>query len=422
MKRSHQRLVSTCLLILSFITLCGMDACKMRHTLTGQVTGEIQEGIKMILSDSLSDNTTTGTDGIYVFANLDNGSYTITPNKQGYTFSPLNQNITIPGDDISNVDFFSIILDEAYLISGTVNGEVLEGVTITLTGASNTAVTTDEAGDFSIEDLDNGTYTVTPSLAGYDFSPRSQSVVIAGTDDTGIDFTATQIPNTYLISGTLSGDLITGVTIALTGDSTATMVTSSSGNYSFAGLLNGSYTITPSKNGYTFAPTNENITVTEGDETGVDFTVTKNVTGEERFTDNGDGTIRDERTGLIWLKNADCFGRNSWHEAKTSVAGLNSGECGLSDSSVEGDWRLPAKEELQRVGTDPPTIWLMFGPLVPWTMPGEPFVNMPLFCWSSTTTTVIPGVTWITYMIDGSSVLMFWLNSGVGIWPVRTDN
>ncbi len=27
-----------------------------------------------------------------------------------------------------------------------------------------------------------------------------------------------------------------------------------------------------------------------------------------RFTDNGDGTVTDNQTGLIWLKNANCFG------------------------------------------------------------------------------------------------------------------
>ena len=29
---------------------------------------------------------------------------------------------------------------------------------------------------------------------------------------------------------------------------------------------------------------------------------------DPRFTDNGDGTVTDNLTGLIWLKNANCFG------------------------------------------------------------------------------------------------------------------
>ena len=31
-----------------------------------------------------------------------------------------------------------------------------------------------------------------------------------------------------------------------------------------------------------------------------------------RFTDNGDGTVRDNLIGLIWLKNANCFGVRNW--------------------------------------------------------------------------------------------------------------
>jgi len=64
-----------------------------------------------------------------------------------------------------------------------------------------------------------------------------------------------------------------------------------------------------------------------------------------RYTDNGDGTVTDNRTGLVWLKNANCFGEQNWKEAKQSAANLGSGQCGLHDGSMQGMWRLPSKEE-----------------------------------------------------------------------------
>jgi len=64
-----------------------------------------------------------------------------------------------------------------------------------------------------------------------------------------------------------------------------------------------------------------------------------------RFVDLGNGTVRDTSTGLIWLKNADCFGTKSWKDATDKAAALHTGECGLTDSSSKGDWRLPTKEE-----------------------------------------------------------------------------
>ena len=44
------------------------------------------------------------------------------------------------------------------------------------------------------------------------------------------------------------------------------------GNYSFTGLANGSYTVTPSKTGYTFSPANQSVTVNGANVTAVNFT------------------------------------------------------------------------------------------------------------------------------------------------------
>ncbi|MEN8217889.1 MAG: DUF1566 domain-containing protein [Pseudomonadota bacterium] len=65
-----------------------------------------------------------------------------------------------------------------------------------------------------------------------------------------------------------------------------------------------------------------------------------------RYTDNGDGTVTDNRSGLIWMKNANCFGEQNWKTAMRSAANLAHGQCGLRDGSRRGMWRLPTKKEL----------------------------------------------------------------------------
>ncbi|HEY5974452.1 MAG TPA: DUF1566 domain-containing protein, partial [Geobacteraceae bacterium] len=65
-----------------------------------------------------------------------------------------------------------------------------------------------------------------------------------------------------------------------------------------------------------------------------------------RFTGNGDGTITDNLTGLVWLANADCFGAREWATAIGSANALANGACGLTDGSLAGQWRLPNKNEL----------------------------------------------------------------------------
>jgi hypothetical protein len=73
-----------------------------------------------------------------------------------------------------------------------------------------------------------------------------------------------------------------------------------------------------------------------------------------RFTDNDDGTVTDNDSGLIWLKKTDCFEPQIWEEAMKSASNLADKEdgaedCGLSDESTAGDWRLPTVHELQNL-------------------------------------------------------------------------
>jgi Protein of unknown function (DUF1566)/Carboxypeptidase regulatory-like domain len=65
-----------------------------------------------------------------------------------------------------------------------------------------------------------------------------------------------------------------------------------------------------------------------------------------RFVDNGDGTISDTMTGLHWLKLANCI-QGTWAEALATVNSLATGQCGLSDGSSAGQWRMPNRNELQ---------------------------------------------------------------------------
>lgn len=68
---------------------------------------------------------------------------------------------------------------------------------------------------------------------------------------------------------------------------------------------------------------------------------------DPRFADRGDGTVRDNLTGLIWLQNANCFGARIWINALNDCNTLAIGVCGLTDGSQAGDWRLPNVRELE---------------------------------------------------------------------------
>ena len=59
-----------------------------------------------------------------------------------------------------------------------------------------------------------------------------------------------------------------------------------------------------------------------------------------RFRDNGDGTVADLITGLMWTENAN-HGRKDWHAAKQYCHDL--------DYAGYDDWRLPNRDELASI-------------------------------------------------------------------------
>ena len=90
--------------------------------------------------------------------------------------------------DISGISFKSAA-PPTFSISGSV-GAAGAGATITLSGAASGTTTADGSGDFSFSGLANGAYTITPTLKGYVFTPKSQAETVSSGNITGVDFTA----------------------------------------------------------------------------------------------------------------------------------------------------------------------------------------------------------------------------------------
>ncbi len=141
-----------------------------------------------------------------------------------------------------------------------------------------------------------------------------------------------------------------------------------------------------------------------------------------RFTDDGNGTVRDNLTGLIWLRNADCFGAVTWTQALTDANTLHTGTCDLTDGSVAGAWRLPNVKELQSLidfGFRDPALSNAAG-TAQWTQ-GDAFVNVQSErYWSSTTLAVFTGNAWLVDLVEGTSAAETKDTLLIShVWPVR---
>jgi len=239
--------------------------------------------VKMTLTNTIlqiEKETQTDTTG-YVFAGLENGTYTITPSLPGYIFSPETLVVSVRDQDVTNANFEAF---NGFSLSGTItdkNGKALSGVLISLNGLKSQPATalTDTTGFYQFTGLGFDTYTVTPFIDGYGFTPPFQDVTISSSDaeknKTNINFVATL---GYQISGKITGvnaQAIQGVTVTLTGGPQNISLSTESdinGAYSFLELDNGTYTLTPSFNNYEFNPPAKTVTIASGSVLNVDFT------------------------------------------------------------------------------------------------------------------------------------------------------
>jgi hypothetical protein len=139
-----------------------------------------------------------------------------------------------------------------------------------------------------------------------------------------------------------------------------------------------------------------------------------------RYIDNGDGTVTDSLTGLMWLQDATLYGKKTWQNAVDFCAALDA--CGYTD------WRLPEEYEgggaaeldtLGRVDGDPTKEYE-----ADWWL-GTPFTNVQPggsgsydTYWSSTSYIGYPAYAWYVRIKDG------YRDGGQKtgqqyVWPVR---
>jgi PKD repeat protein len=130
-----------------------------------------------------------------------------------------------------------------------------------------------------------------------------------------------------------------------------------------------------------------------------------------RWTNNGDGTITDNLTGLIWLRSANCFGQRTWDQALYDCNTLSAdGTCGLTDGSSAGEWRLPSIKELLSI-----IDYHAFNPPIS----DNPFINVqPNQYWSSTTYASYTDDAWFASMSEGY-IYYGSKSDHLYVWPVR---
>ena len=118
------------------------------------------------------------------------------------------------------------------------------------------------------------------------------------------------------------------------------------------------------------------------------------------FTDNGNGTVTDNTTGLVWQQ---CSAGLSGADCTTGMAGTYTWENAISyceSLSFGGytDWRLPNIKELRSIADSTknnPTIDIVYFPSTQWS-------GYLARYWSSTTHAYYTSYAWLVHFSDSS--------------------
>lgn len=183
----------------TLLTIVGYDIENndLTYDISGTVnvygSGDALADLTINLTGDETSSTTTDSAGDFSFTAQHNGTYTAIPYSAAYTFNPVSTVVKIDGENVININFVATATGGAdtYSISGTITGDVQDGVKITLKGTQEGTAITKSDGTYTFENLiDGGTFIVTPFRSGYLFVPVTEGVTISGANVT-IDLVAT---------------------------------------------------------------------------------------------------------------------------------------------------------------------------------------------------------------------------------------
>ncbi|MEI7988263.1 MAG: carboxypeptidase regulatory-like domain-containing protein, partial [Chloroflexota bacterium] len=231
-------------------TAAGQRFTGVANVISGRVIdadGKPLAGVNLTVNGGIP--VVTNEQGIYTLNGLSTGSYTLVPQKSGINFSPPRQEFNLPANSTKMSDFIG------RQAVGSVKGKVKDGGGIPVAGVvisdgAGHQIFSDQNGDFQFN-LPSGTVTLSAAKEGYTFSPATAQLVLPP-DVGNVEFIA--LANDYQVSGKVSdknGNPLIGV--ALNNGSAASITPDQNGNYNLL-LKAGTYTIKPSKDGYSFTP------------------------------------------------------------------------------------------------------------------------------------------------------------------------
>lgn len=253
----------------------------------------------------------TNASGYYEMIIPNGWSGIATPQKSGYSFTPINRDYSSLSGDMSGENYSAVLA--TYTVSGTIteDGAALPGVTVSFSNNGGDAIT-NASGNYAIVLPSGWSGTATPFLLGKDFSPQSIGYPSLTADVTEQNYVASM--QMITLSGRVlagSGSPIANVEMVISGMPSG--YSNAQGFYSVEVEYGWTGTIQPIKAGYDFTPGIRNIINVSTSQSNLDFTgIIQTVTISGTINDsegdpmenvsvvfsNGGGTVLTDAVGF----------------------------------------------------------------------------------------------------------------------------
>jgi hypothetical protein len=217
----------------------------------------------------------------YTLAWIPDGTYTIIPSREGYTFIPTERTITVAGSNVT-ADFEAVgghtVTGRLVTLLGTGVADIV--IVLRLSDGSSVEAISDTDGYYAFTQIPTGSYDIYNRDEGgmYSLTPHQLLVSVAEEDVTLEDISVIPTPGLITISGTILNSRGIGIVNGpitlydpVFGIERITWA-DTDGRFTFDMLYIGTFTITPDPSPYTVSPVSRQVTVEGVSVSGVAFT------------------------------------------------------------------------------------------------------------------------------------------------------
>ncbi|GJQ64671.1 MAG: hypothetical protein SCALA702_37240 [Melioribacteraceae bacterium] len=316
---------------------------------TSSITGSVRNQLGEVLPFTVPITAVTEDRSVFTGQTNAAGNYTINgvPDEADFTIFTevfregyINDTTQFRIDNgVSSVTINLEVQENQSAISGNVGaGNVAVQLTNNGTGDIKT-ISSSASGAFLFEFLDEGSYTIKPTLAGYAFTPATIDVSL-GTKDSvnNVDFTAAESIGSITVLVRTSAEVgIDQATVSVVSQDQSTVrsgVTNTQGSVVFSNLpANKTYIITPSKDGYSADPVSSTEALGVGEDATASFVMSRNnseLKGLVYRLASGDKIPIPDATVIVKYNSGQTFSGVSGDDGTYSIPNLPAGDTRVS--------------------------------------------------------------------------------------------